>query len=163
MSTIDPVDDKTAAGKRDEPLYRIMTAKDVREVIAIERQAYQYPWTEGIFRDCLRVGYQCRVLELAGEIQVYGIISIAASESHILNICVRPAQRRQGLGRRMLDYLMDEARRCSVETMLLEVRVSNTAAVHMYQQAGFNEIGCRPNYYPAKNGREDALLMAYTY
>lgn len=140
-----------------------MTDNDVPEVIAIENKTYKFPWTEGIFRDCLRVGYQCRVLEQGDEIQAYGIISIAAGESHILNICVQPKLRRQGLGRRMLDYLMDEARRTGAETMLLEVRVSNTAAINMYQQAGFNEIGNRPNYYPANDGREDALLMAYTF
>ena len=140
-----------------------MTNADVPAVIAIEKQAYKYPWTEGIFRDCLRVGYHCRLLEQGGEIQAYGIISIAAGESHILNICVRPDLRRKGLGQRMLNYLMDEARRSGAKTMLLEVRVSNTAAIHMYQQAGFNELGHRPNYYPARDGREDALLMAYTF
>jgi len=140
-----------------------MTADDVPAVLAIERQAYPYPWTEGILRDCLRVGYQCRALEQDGAIQAYGIISVAAGESHILNICVRPTRRRQGLGRRMLDYLMDEAKHCSAETMLLEVRVSNKAAIKMYQRAGFNEIGHRPDYYPAEGGREDALVMAYTF
>jgi len=140
-----------------------MTEADLPAVLAIERRTYSYPWTEGIFRDCMRVGYQCRALERDGEIQSYGIISVAAGESHILNICVQPTLRRQGLGRRMLDYLMDEARRCGAETMLLEVRVSNAAAIHMYQQAGFNEIGHRPNYYPARDGREDALLMAFTF
>lgn len=140
-----------------------MTAEDIPAVMSIEKRVYPFPWTEGIFRDCLRVGYLCRALEQDGAIQAYGVISIAAGESHILNICVSPELRRRGLGRRMLDYLMDEARRSGAKTMLLEVRVSNTTAIHMYQQAGFNEIGYRPNYYPIRDGREDALLMAYTF
>jgi ribosomal-protein-alanine N-acetyltransferase len=163
VSTIDPLHDKATAAERGAPLYRIMTAKDIPAVMVIEKQAYPYPWTEGIFRDCLRVGYQCRTLEQDGQIQAYGVISVAAGESHILNICVRPELRRQGFGRCMLGYLMDEARRTGARTMLLEVRVSNATAVHMYQRAGFNEIGHRPNYYPARDGREDALLMAYTF
>jgi ribosomal-protein-alanine N-acetyltransferase len=140
-----------------------MTEDDVPMVLAIEHQAYVFPWTEGIFRDCLRVGYHCRILEREGAIIAYGISSIAAGESHILNLCVRPSQRRQGLGRLMLNYLMDEAQRSRVEMMLLEVRVSNVAAIRMYQQAGFNEIGLRQNYYPAENGKEDALLMARAF
>jgi ribosomal-protein-alanine N-acetyltransferase len=140
-----------------------MTAEDIPAIMAIEKQAYPFPWTEGIFRDCLRVGYGCRVLEQGGKILAYGVISIAAGESHVLNICVRPELRRRGLGHLMLEYLMDEASCSGAETMLLEVRVSNKAAIHMYQQAGFNEIGQRPSYYPARDGREDALLMAYTF
>lgn len=163
MNTFNPFHDKNTADKRETLFYRIMTEEDISEVIGIEQRAYGFPWSEGIFRDCLRVGYHCRVLEINGQIQAYGVISIAAGESHILNICVRPELRRQGLGRRLLDYLMDEARGFGAETMLLEVRVSNAAAIHMYRQAGFNEIGSRPNYYPVKGGREDALLMAYTF
>jgi len=144
-------------------LYRLMTEEDVPTVLAIERQAYAFPWTDGIFKDCLRVGYRCRILEQEGAVLGYGISSIAAGESHILNLCIRPSLRRQGLGRQLLEYLMDEARRSKVETMLLEVRLSNLAAIRMYQQAGFNEIGLRQNYYPAENGKEDALLMAYTF
>lgn len=144
-------------------VFRLMTDKDVPAVLAIERQAYAFPWTEGIFNDCLRVGYRCRILEQDNAIGGYGITSIAAGESHILNLCIRPPLRRQGLGRQLLDYLMDEARNSRVETMLLEVRLSNIAAIRMYQQAGFNEIGLRQNYYPAENGKEDALLMAYTF
>lgn len=147
----------------DTTLFRMMTEDDIPAVIAIERQAYTFPWTEGIFRDCLRVGYCCRILERDNEIEAYGISSIAAGESHILNICVSPQLRRQGIGRQLLTYLMDEAHHSAVETMLLEVRVSNMAAIRMYQQQGFNEIGLRPNYYPAKNGKEDAMIMAYTF
>lgn len=143
--------------------YRLMTENDLHSVLAIERQAYPFPWTEGIFKDCLRVGYHCRILQRCDEMLGYGISSIAAGESHILNLCIQPPLRRQGLGRQLLDYLMNEARGYQVETMLLEVRLSNTAAISMYQRAGFNEIGLRHNYYPAENGKEDALIMAYAF
>jgi len=147
----------------EKKIFRVMTEADIPAVLAIEHQAYAFPWTEGIFNDCLRVGYRCRILECDNETAGYGITSIAAGESHILNLCIRPPLRRQGLGRLLLDYLLDEARKSGVETMLLEVRLSNLAAINMYLQAGFNEIGLRQNYYPAENGKEDALLMAYTF
>lgn len=139
---------------------RAMREVDVRSVIRVEREAYEFPWTEGIFRDCLRVGYCCRVIESAGGLVGHGVMSVVAEECHLLNICVRPAHHRRGLGRRLVIHLLDIARRRRARVALLEVRRSNTGAYALYSLLGFNEAGIRRNYYPARRGREDAIVLA---
>ena len=146
--------------KEPYPALRTMTADDLEQVAAIEMTAYEYPWTHGIFRDCLRAGYQCLVLAQAVEIVGYGVLSVAAGEAHVLNVCVAPAQHGQGHGTRLMQRLIDLARWHRAERIFLEVRPTNTHAVALYHHLGFNEIGKRPNYYPAKRGREDAVVMA---
>lgn len=139
---------------------RPMTVADLDAVMEIEKDAYPYPWTLGIFRDCLHVGYCCWVYTQAEEILAYGVMSIAAGESHLLNLCVRGSARRSGLGTTMLRHLVQLAGRHGADVVLLEVRPSNVAAVDLYRNLGFNEVGIRKNYYPADDGREDALVMA---
>src|ERR1700729_4538485 len=90
-----------------EVLIRPMRSTDVTDVVAIERAAYQFPWSEGIFRDCLRVGYVCRVIDVAGDVGGYGIMSMGAGEAHILNVCVRDEYRARGFARKMMLYLLD--------------------------------------------------------
>lgn len=141
---------------------RAMCADDVDAVMAIEAQSYEHPWTPGIFHDCLRVGYICRVLtDNVGAVVGYGIMSIGAGECHLLNICVAPAFRGQGCGRELVTALLAHARGERVTMALLEVRRSNAAAHALYSALGFNEIGTRRNYYPTRTGREDALLLAH--
>lgn len=140
--------------------FRAMCETDLPMVMQIERCGYPQPWTEGIFRDCMRVGYYCRVLECDGELAAYGIMSTGAGESHVLNICVYEHLQSRGLGRAMLDHLLEVARRLHSDLMLLEVRPSNKRAVALYTSTGFNEVGVRRAYYPARNGREDALILA---
>lgn len=143
--------------------FRKMLYADLREIILIENRAYQFCWTEGVFRDCLRAGYHCQVLAIpnGGAIQGYGVMSTAVGEAHIFNICVRPELQRRGLARRILDQLLDLARSDAVKTVFLEARASNTPALRLYSTAGFCEIGLRSGYYPAvKGAREDALIMA---
>jgi ribosomal-protein-alanine N-acetyltransferase len=139
---------------------RPMREDDLPQVLAIEGQAYGFPWTERIFRDCLRVGYACWVLEWGGDIVGYGVMSVAAGESHILNLCVRPDAQNQGHGRRILTHLLFLARSHHADTALLEVRPSNRAAIHLYRRMGFNEVGMRRGYYPGEVGREDAIILA---
>ncbi|HET7395205.1 MAG TPA: ribosomal protein S18-alanine N-acetyltransferase [Gammaproteobacteria bacterium] len=143
-----------------EPFYRPMQEADVRAVLEIERRAYKYHWTEGIFRDCLRVGYGCWVMELHGAIAGYGVLSLVVGEAHLLNICVAPEWQGKGYGGQLLEHFMDLARERSASQMLLEVRPSNAAALALYQKRGFNEVGLRKSYYPSEKGREDALILA---
>ena len=133
---------------------------DLDAVMEIESRAYDFPWTQGIFRDCLRVGYCCWCYEIDGLIQGYGVMSVAAGESHILNISVRPESQRQGIGSKLMKHFLQLARRHDADTVMLEVRPSNKLAIKLYEKLGFNEIGVRRNYYPAHQGREDALLLA---
>lgn len=140
--------------------FRPMVESDVDSIIEIERLAYTFPWTKVIFNDCLRVGYCCWVLERDGAIAAYGVMSVAVDESHILNLCVTPKYQGLGYGRILLDFLLDIARKHKASTAFLEVRPSNKSAIRLYHTNGFDEVGVRRNYYPAKNGREDALIMA---
>lgn len=139
---------------------RPMRAEDLDQVTAIEIAAYEYPWTHAIFRDCLRAGYDCCVLAEAVEIIGYGVLSAGAGEAHVLNVCIAGDHQGEGHGKRLMQRLINLARWHQVERIFLEVRPSNTRAMALYDQLGFNEIGKRPNYYPAKRGREDAIVMA---
>ncbi len=142
-----------------EVVIRTMVEPDVSAVVAIERAAYQFPWSEGIFRDCLRVGYVCRVVTVGEETVGYGVMSVGAGEAHILNLCVNAHFRCAGVGRRMLDYLVDRARAAGMGEAFLEVRPSNTAAIRLYQSMGFEQVGIRRGYYQAVGGREDAAVL----
>ncbi len=146
--------------KEPAATFRAMRGDDLEEVARIERSAYPFPWTFGIFRDCLAAGHDCWVLARGQAVLGYGVLSVAAGEAHLLNLCVAPAEQRRGHGRRILARMLDLARWHRAERVFLEVRPSNPTAITLYEEAGFNEIGRRPNYYPARNGREDAIVMA---
>lgn len=145
---------------KPERRLRQMSRQDLPMVAAIETRAYAYPWSGGIFKDCLRVGYSCWVCEEGLEILGYGILSITAGDAHLLNLAVDPDRHRQGIGRWLLNQLIELARSRAVQNILLEVRPSNVAAITLYHAAGFNEVGLRKRYYPIPGGREDALIMA---
>ncbi len=138
---------------------RPMHELDVPLVVAVERSAYQFPWSEGIFRDCLRVGYICRVVDVDGELAGYGIMSIGAGEAHVLNVCIRQEYRCRGLARRLLSYLVERARSNGMYEAFLEVRPSNIAAARLYLSMGFEQVGVRRGYYQATEGREDASVL----
>lgn len=139
---------------------RPMTVDDIGRVMAMEVRAYPFPWTAGIFSDCLRSGYACWLLEDERGLLGYGVLSVAAGEAHLLNLCIGPQSQGQGLGAYLLRKMVELARWHHAQRVFLEVRPSNPAALALYERAGFNEIGRRPNYYPARNGREDALVLA---
>lgn len=140
-----------------------MSAGDLPSVLEIESRAYEFPWTEGIFRDCLQAGYSAWVVHNPfSEIHGYALMSMAVGEAHILNLCVDPIYHQQGIGRFLLDHLTRVARGADCEILLLEVRRSNRSALALYDKAGFARVGERKAYYPAHNGtREDALLLSY--
>ena len=142
------------------PKIRPMSADDVAEVIAVEHSAYTHPWSEGILRDCLRVGYSCWVCELGEAVVGHAVMSVAVGEAHLLNICVGPKWQGRGLGRRLLRRMLRIARERNADTMFLEVRDSNVGARGLYESEGFGEIGRRRDYYPTHNAREDAIVYA---
>ncbi|APZ42081.1 ribosomal protein S18-alanine N-acetyltransferase [Acidihalobacter ferrooxydans] len=153
----------SARFRRDERYCRALQMQDLPLLMAIEVRAYTHPWTEGVFRDCLRVGYGCWAL-IADEIFTgYAVTSVAVGECHILNLTVAPESQGRGLGRYLLREVLCAATKAGADTAFLEVRPSNAAARHLYVSEGFNEVGTRRNYYPGgKGGREDALVMAKT-
>jgi ribosomal-protein-alanine N-acetyltransferase len=139
--------------------FRSARESDVAEILRIERMSYAFPWTEGIFRDCLRVNYTCRVAEIGVAIAGYGIMSVAAGEAHLLNLCVGEDYRCRGIGRRLLAHLLQVAATVGAREAFLEARPSNTTAIRLYQSLGFVQIGIRRGYYQAMDGREDAIVL----
>lgn len=140
---------------------RAATSADTTAMHAIESQEYEFPWTEGIFSDCLNAGYMCMVYENAREIFAYGVMSFVDGECHILNLCVSSHYQGCGWGKSLLFKLLDEARQRQCRIAFLEVRVSNKRAFSLYHDLGFNEIAVRKRYYPARGGRrENALVLA---
>lgn len=140
--------------------YRLMMLEDVKQVFAIDREIYPFPWTEGIFSDCVRSGHLCIVNEIGGHIVSYGIVGMMVDEAHILNLSVAANYQGQGLGRELLAYLLELMKRAGAVRALLEVRVSNLIARKLYHSVGFEEIGLRKDYYPDRAGREDAIVLA---
>jgi ribosomal-protein-alanine N-acetyltransferase len=148
------------ADAAQRPVMRPMRIEDLDAVMAVERRAYPWPWSIGIFRDCLFAGYPAWVLVEGGAFIGHGVLSVAADEAHVLNVCVDPARQGRGYGRALLGAMVEAARGRGACRVFLEVRPSNPVAVALYEDVGFNEIGRRPRYYPTDKGREDAIVMA---
>lgn len=138
-----------------------MNVTDIEEVIAVEQNAYPFPWTRGNFLDSLDSGYEAWVLrDGSGRLLGYFLMMYALEEVHLLNITVRPDVQGQGLGRQLFDKLIGLARDAGMHAVLLEVRPSNNHALMVYHHLGFMQIGQRKNYYPAAGAaREDAIVM----
>jgi ribosomal-protein-alanine N-acetyltransferase len=138
---------------------RPMYEGDLPRIHRIELASYDYPWSLGNFRDSLHAGYSAWVREADGEVIGYYVMMAAAGEAHLLNLTIAPIWRRHGLGRELLEHCLACARDHRAETLFLEVRPSNTAALAMYRAHDFIELAVRRNYYPARSGREDAVIM----
>lgn len=139
---------------------RLLQLSDLPRIMPLENAVYEFPWSEAIFRDCFSSNYTGLAIERSGEFLGYGMLSIAAGEAHVLNVVIDPNQRSQGLGRKLIKRLIDQARWHRVESVFLEVRVSNESARRLYADLGFSEIGVRKAYYPARQSREDAIVMS---
>lgn len=139
---------------------RPMTAADLAEVTCIESAVQVFPWSVQTLADCLTVGYLCYVLEVDNSVKGYAFISIQVGECHILNIAITPAAQGQGYGRQLMQFILDTAHAAQVNTVFLEVRISNIKAINLYRDLGFNEIGIRHDYYQTIGGREDAVMLA---
>ena len=137
-----------------------MTLDDVDAVMLLENEVYQFPWTDRIFKDCIRVGYDCWLALLENRVVAHAVISVAAGESHILNLSVTEDHQGKGIGKQFIQFLLNIAYNKRAQIMMLEVRPSNVRAIKCYNSAGFNEIGSRKDYCPSPNGKEDALLFA---
>ncbi|HSH85413.1 MAG TPA: ribosomal protein S18-alanine N-acetyltransferase [Guyparkeria sp.] len=138
-----------------------LAGEDLPEILAIEEAAHLYPWSEAVFEDCLRAGYRLDGAFLRGELLGYSVVMTVLDQWHLLNLCVAPAAQRRGVGRFLLDRLLMSAHAAEASCLLLEVRMSNRAAIALYESTGFADIGYRKAYYPAPDGREDARLMRH--
>ena len=141
---------------------RAMASEDLDAVLAVEANAYSFPWTRGNFIDSLTAGYLAQVLvDEAGTLIGYLVAMAGVGEMHLLNITVAPAWQGQGHGQAMLDALEHHCRARQLSKLWLEVRASNHRALALYRRRGFAEVGLRRHYYPAPSGqREDAVVMS---
>ena len=140
-------------------ILRDMTEADLDAVLRIEREVHAHPWTLGNFSDALRSKYLCKVAEEENQMLGYAVLMLAVDEAELLDIAIAAQHQRHGWGRKLLDEMMVLARRHNMLNVVLEVRASNVAAIALYRSVGFADIGLRRDYYPAENGREDAILM----
>lgn len=138
---------------------RAMCADDLPAVFAIEQVSHPTPWPMRGLQESLD---QHRAFVLVQDHVVLGFAFVQRilDEAHLLDIAIAPAQRGQGHGRELLRRLMDEVLAVGINIWFLEVRVSNTQAITLYQSMGYNELSLRRGYYEGPDGREDALLMA---
>jgi ribosomal-protein-alanine N-acetyltransferase len=141
------------------PLYRRMAMRDLDTVMAIEERVYSHPWTRGNFADSMNSGHHCWIAELRGTTVGYSVAAVAAGEAHLLNLSIAGEWQRCGLGTELLHFVLKLVRDYGAQRVFLEVRPSNVAARALYARAGFAEIGLRRAYYPAEQGREDALVL----
>jgi ribosomal-protein-alanine N-acetyltransferase len=139
--------------------FREMHASDLDAVMQIETVNFPFPWTAGNFKDSINSGHICLMLEIDSVLVGYAILMMVLDEAHLLNISVSSAWKGKGWGRHLLNHTMQIGREKGGLNMFLEVRPSNVSAITLYESIGFNEMGVRPGYYPAHNGRENALLM----
>jgi [ribosomal protein S18]-alanine N-acetyltransferase len=139
--------------------FRNMQMEDLDAIMAIEPTIYSHPWTRGNFSDSLKSGHHAWVLEEDGKIVGYALTMMVLDEAHLLNLSVAKSYQKQGLGRYLLSHMIAVARHHNALNMFLEVRVSNKTAISLYENMGFCEMAIRRGYYPATQGREDAVLM----
>ena len=140
--------------------FREMTEPNLDEVLQVEFLSYAFPWSRGIFKDCIKSGYDCRVMCVEHEIVGHSVMSAAAGEAHLLNVCVRRDLQGRGYGRLFVRQVIKRAQVLGAEQLFLEVRPSNIIASQLYDSLGFVQVGVRKDYYPSDLGREDAHVLA---
>jgi len=139
---------------------RRMAEADLPAVMAIEAEIYAFPWTLGNFRDSLAAGYCCSTYVREGELSGYSVLMLAADEAHLLNLSIAAMKQRQGHGSMLLRHVCELSRERGARLIFLEVRPSNLAGLGLYARHGFQRVGLRRDYYPAAQGREDALILS---
>ena len=141
------------------PLIRRLTEQDVDQIYNLETLAYPFPWTKGLFVDCMQAGYSCFGLQIGKDLNGYSIFNWAVGEAHLLNLCIHPEWQQRGFGSLLLEFTINQVTKSYNKSLLLEVRESNLRAAALYQNRGFRVIGYRPSYYQAGDGRENAIVM----
>src|SRR5450830_1204474 len=144
--------------------YEPMQRSDLEDVFALEQSVYPHPWSMANFEDSLNSNYEAWVLrDRDGELLGYFLLMAVVDEAHLLNVAVSADKQRQGLGRFLLNQAVACARGQGMESVVLEVRPSNTRALEIYERYGFKHIGRRKGYYPAADQqREDAIVMRFS-
>ena len=139
--------------------YRYMTDEDLEEILEIEISSNPHPWSMKNFIDCLQRDYYCLIQEFNKETSGFAIQSTSLEEAHLLNIGIKKKFRRKGLGVDILNQIIIFSESIGCRRVFLEVRISNTKAINLYEKKGFKKADMRRNYYQLGDGREDALIM----
>lgn len=145
---------------KSEPIFSPMQPEDVDALLAIEQEAYSFPWTRANFTDSLAAGYSAWCCRLDDALIGHAVMMLVVDEAHLLNVTVAPEWQRRGYGMLFMCHLFATARAHGARRMFLEVRPSNESGRRLYGKLGFREIGRRRGYYPAGTAREDAVVMA---
>lgn len=141
-------------------MFRKMVRSDLPQLLLIEQATQGAPWTEETFKACFEMACDGWVVEHEGRIAGYIVVAFKVEECHIMNLCVAREFQRQGLGRKLLEFGLEEAKNRELGIAYLEVRRSNSRAIALYRKAKFLMIGERKNYYQTVSGPEDALIFA---
>ena len=143
-----------------------MQVKDIDAVYGIELSAHRAPWGRAIFKDCLLIGYDCRVLEanIDNKLEITGYIISRYQDSlcHVMNLCIAPKHQKKGLGQYLLNSLIESLANINISALILEVRPSNLSALALYRKMGFDEIDIKKSYYHDAGKKEDAIVLAKT-
>ncbi|HGK4674379.1 TPA: ribosomal protein S18-alanine N-acetyltransferase [Kluyvera georgiana] len=137
-----------------------LSTTDLPRAFDIERRAHAFPWSEKTFVSNQGDRYLNFQMSVDGKMAAFAITQVVLDEATLFNIAVDPAYQRRGLGRELLEHLIETLETRGVLTLWLEVRASNHAAIALYESLGFNKATIRRNYYPTAEGREDAIVMA---
>ncbi|TCN76317.1 ribosomal protein S18-alanine N-acetyltransferase [Shewanella fodinae] len=137
-----------------------ISLEQLPQMLAVEQLAHPYPWDEATLKSCFgRFYQQLGLFDDDEQLIGFSILQCLFEEATLMNICVMPSYQGKGFGKLLLEQTIASLKAQHIEVLLLEVRVSNTAAIGLYRHLGFIETGSRRNYYHTANGREDALLM----
>lgn len=139
-------------------IYRRMTPGDVPYISKLEEQTFSMPWSAESFLEMIsKEDARYYVAERDGQLLGGCGVLMIAGEGNITNVVISPEARNQGIGTAMLQHLLQEGEREGLTAFTLEVRVSNAAAIHVYEKLGFVSAGIRPNFY--EKPAEDALIF----
>lgn len=139
--------------------YQVFDQRHLEQIMAVEVAAQSFPMKLSVLQSCLGKRYFNQMACVNGQLVGFYIGEHVAGETSLIEICVLPSHQGHGYGRALLSHFIDQANGLGAQSCWLEVRESNTAAQQLYLAMGFNELDRRKNYYPALDGREDALLM----
>nr|WP_308808016.1 ribosomal protein S18-alanine N-acetyltransferase [Providencia sp. PROV266] len=135
---------------------------DLATAFLIEKLSHDFPWSERVFYGNQGEKYHNIKISVDNQIVGFAITQCILDEATLFNIAIHPDYQGKGYGRVLMEHLIDDLSSKNVLTLWLEVRESNAAALHLYDKLGFHQVTVRKDYYPAKEGREDALILALT-
>ncbi len=146
---------------RKSDLYNIspMSINDLKNVHKLEVESYEFPWTKEILRDCILYKYDAFTIYFNDVLVGYIIAKISVPETHILNLTIASDFRKIGLGKSLIQLVINDSRIRGSEDIILEVRVNNCNAINLYEKLDFKKVGLRKKYYESKDGREDAYVL----